>query len=279
MGFDPEAYYPINDQGFSPTRPPRPHRPTRATFYRPPSTSRPHINHHRPNHHFQSRPTSPPYTRPTRPPPSTRPPYRPKPEPVDFYPNYNQHNYFNPRPEENEVEDSGGDRQGLGHLSTAKCGEVHASSFRIVGGEDTQFGGHPWMAAIIKESLLSKRISCGGALISERWVITAAHCVFSTQTHRMKVRLGEWNVRKQNERLPHEDFSIEAKLSTQDIVQQTSETTSPLSDSLETLSSRSTSFLFVFLDLGNTSWGSTHMWSDGVGLSMELRQPPHCSRR
>ena len=118
--FDPEAYYPINDQGFPPTRPPRPHRPTRATFYRPPSTSRPHnINHHRPNHHFQSRPTSPPYTRPTRPPPTTQPPYRPKPEPVDFYPNYNQHNYFNPRPEENEVEDSGGDRQGLGHLSTA----------------------------------------------------------------------------------------------------------------------------------------------------------------
>ena len=117
--FDPEAYYPINDQGFSPTRPPRPHRPTRATFYRPPSTSRPHNLNHRPNHHFQSRPTSPPYTRPTRPPPSTRPPYRPKPEPVDFYPNYNQHNYFNPRPEENEVEDSGGDRQGLGHLSTA----------------------------------------------------------------------------------------------------------------------------------------------------------------
>ena len=26
-----------------------------------------------------------------------------------------------------------------------ECGEVHASSFRIVGGEDTQFGGHPWM--------------------------------------------------------------------------------------------------------------------------------------
>ena len=122
--FDPEAYYPINDQPFSPTRPPRPQRPTRATFYRP-STPRPLHNHHSVSHHHNNnhhypRPTSPPYTRPTRPPPATRPPshYRPKPEPVDFYPSYYKPNKPY-KPEENEVEDTGGDRQGLGHLSTA----------------------------------------------------------------------------------------------------------------------------------------------------------------
>ena len=35
--------------------------------------------------------------------------------------------------------------------------------------------------------------------------------LLSTQTYRMKVRLGEWNVREQSERLPHEDFEIESK--------------------------------------------------------------------
>ena len=48
------------------------------------------------------------------------------------------------------------------------CGEIHTGSFRIVGGGDTQFGGHPWQVALIKQSFLSKRISCGGGLISSR---------------------------------------------------------------------------------------------------------------
>jgi len=114
----------------------------------------------------------------------------------------------------------------LGKLSDAKCGEIYTGESsrsaaaldqnpdresRIVGGHNTFFGQHPWQAAIIKQSFLSKRISCGGALIGKRYVLTAAHCVHNTAISDMKVRLGEWNVREQSEKYPHEDYDIEKK--------------------------------------------------------------------
>uniref|UniRef100_T1IUY2 Peptidase S1 domain-containing protein n=1 Tax=Strigamia maritima TaxID=126957 RepID=T1IUY2_STRMM len=94
-------------------------------------------------------------------------------------------------------------------VQPTECGRSSTRAAKVVGGMDTQFGSHPWMAAIIKQSFLSKKIACGGALLNDRWVVTAAHCVYSTSPNGLKVRLGEWNVREQSEKLPHEDYEVD----------------------------------------------------------------------
>jgi len=71
---------------------------------------------------------------------------------------------------------------------------------RIVGGTEVQIGAHPWLAAIGYKVMGQDAVQyqCGGSLISDRYILTAAHCVtqlpeeFTVST----IRLGEHDLNK-----------------------------------------------------------------------------------
>lgn len=60
---------------------------------------------------------------------------------------------------------------------TVSVSQCDYSTALIVGGENTKLGEYPHMAAIAWRDLDGTlQFSCGGSLISERYVLTAAHC-------------------------------------------------------------------------------------------------------
>ena len=66
------------------------------------------------------------------------------------------------------------------------CGQVRlrSTSSRIVGGKEAGKGQFPWLAQIWLKKGLSDKFICGGSLISENILITAAHCIETTSVER-----------------------------------------------------------------------------------------------
>ncbi|XP_035901879.1 trypsin-1-like [Anopheles stephensi] len=64
------------------------------------------------------------------------------------------------------------------------CG-TNTNNSKIVGGHEAEIGRYPWMAALY----YNNRFICGGSLINDRYVLTAAHCVFGSDRSRFRVKL------------------------------------------------------------------------------------------
>ncbi|ROT78249.1 Catenin delta-2 [Penaeus vannamei] len=72
---------------------------------------------------------------------------------------------------------------------------------------DTEFGEYPWHVAIMK---ISDDYVCGGALIDDVHVLTAAHCISGLLPQEMKIRLGDWDVFGPTEFYSHIEVGAES---------------------------------------------------------------------
>merc|ERR1719385_247619 len=72
--------------------------------------------------------------------------------------------------------------------SSCQCGIPNRSN-RIVGGVETEVNEYPWQVGLVSSS--GTRPWCGGTLISDRHVMTAAHCTAGSSASSIKVLLGE----------------------------------------------------------------------------------------
>ena len=73
------------------------------------------------------------------------------------------------------------------------CGTINSNS-RIVGGQITSIENHPWQVYVH----FGGQWMCGGVIISDKWVLTAAHCTLGYGPHSIivihgmtKVRIGQ----------------------------------------------------------------------------------------
>ncbi|XP_063220939.1 serine protease Hayan-like [Bacillus rossius redtenbacheri] len=91
-------------------------------------------------------------------------------------------------------------------LQVANCN--YNGVLLIVGGEKTVPGEFPHMAALGYRDGRNLAWNCGGTLISEYYVLTAAHCTYTGSGPPAVVRLGEYNLRSSNDGAQPVDYAI-----------------------------------------------------------------------
>ncbi|BFG04597.1 serine protease grass-like [Drosophila madeirensis] len=126
----------------------------------------------------------------------------------------------------------GNDPKGLEELELQRphCGVAESlspvGSHYIINGEEVKLSARPWMALFLTNSSANGQHFCGGSLITQRFVLSAAHCFTKREYNDLNsvvVRLGEHDVRHARDcqtywgkeicAPPSEDFAIKRIIS------------------------------------------------------------------
>merc|ERR1712106_162296 len=81
-----------------------------------------------------------------------------------------------------------GSGSGSGSSSDCQCGLAQRNT-RIVGGEQTEVNEYPWQVGVVDKG--SSSVWCGASVISNQWILTAAHCTYGKTASELQTLLGE----------------------------------------------------------------------------------------
>ncbi|ERL92187.1 hypothetical protein D910_09507 [Dendroctonus ponderosae] len=83
-----------------------------------------------------------------------------------------------------------------------------SKSFQIVGGNETGINEFPAMVGIV--SFSTKSLVCGGHIISDRYLLSAAHCVFQKDPNELAILAGDHNITSGDDTLYSALYNINA---------------------------------------------------------------------
>ncbi|XP_049825228.1 brachyurin-like isoform X2 [Aethina tumida] len=83
---------------------------------------------------------------------------------------------------------------------------------RIIGGQEAEVNQYPWQVALSITSANGNEYFCGGSLISEKWILTAAHCLSNVVSVMASLGVHNINVNEPSRQdIPAEDFTVHPK--------------------------------------------------------------------